>query len=217
MRVAIYTRPFLNSHANEKAWGRGYVAIDCILPFFLSVRFDDFFLANGAMAQRNLFFSLLVLDLVYFLAEKDGEELETTSCFVGITSYVQQEVLKLTVLLLAILQLCHALDTVLITEAEHQSRNSGAIPFLSSGTNKTTNKLVALQTAEASFTKTTPQSTPVSAIDTTISHPDLGVTMSGSLNWSLHYNVLCSKAYRILGLLRHLFSPSCSVQAKKLL
>ena len=32
-----------------------------------------------------------------------------------------------------------------------------------------------------------------SAIDTTISHRDLGVTMSSSLNWSLHYNVLCSK------------------------
>ena len=49
------------------------------------------------------------------------------------------------------------------------------------------------------------------------SYTDLGVTMYSSLNWSLHYNVLCSKAYRILGLLRRLFSPSCSVQAKQLL
>ena len=41
--------------------------------------------------------------------------------------------------------------------------------------------------------------------------------MSSRLNWSLHYNVLCSKAYRMLGLLRRSFSSSCSVQAKKLL
>ena len=43
------------------------------------------------------------------------------------------------------------------------------------------------------------------------------INMSSSLNWSLHYNVICSKAYKILGLLRRLFSSSCSIQAKKLL
>ena len=56
-----------------------------------------------------------------------------------------------------------------------------------------------------------------SAIIATNSRRDLGITMSYALNWSLCCNVLCSRVYRILGLLCHLFSPSCFVQASKLL
>ena len=56
-----------------------------------------------------------------------------------------------------------------------------------------------------------------SVIASPSSHRDLGIMMSRTLSWSHHYNILCSKAYRTLGLLRRLFSSSCSVQAKKLL
>ena len=48
-------------------------------------------------------------------------------------------------------------------------------------------------------------------------HRDLGVLMSSDLNWTPHPDHICSKAYRLLGLLRHTFSSSCSPQIKKML
>ena len=49
------------------------------------------------------------------------------------------------------------------------------------------------------------------------SHKDFGIRMSMALNWSIHYNVLCSKACQMLGLLCCLFSTSCSVQTNELI
>ena len=46
-------------------------------------------------------------------------------------------------------------------------------------------------------------------------HKDLGIFMSEDLTWSSHYDYLCAKAYRTLGLLKRTFSSSLSVTAKK--
>ena len=44
------------------------------------------------------------------------------------------------------------------------------------------------------------------------SHRDLG---SNTLDWTLHYNAICCKAYKLLGLIHHTFSSSCTVAAKR--
>ena len=49
------------------------------------------------------------------------------------------------------------------------------------------------------------------------SHKDLGVIISANLDWSDHYNHICSQAYRTLGLLRRTFKNCTSANAKKLL
>ena len=53
---------------------------------------------------------------------------------------------------------------------------------------------------------------PISTRDT---HRDLGIMLQSDLNWASHYNLICSRAYRILGLLKHSFSMSLSVAAKR--
>ena len=44
---------------------------------------------------------------------------------------------------------------------------------------------------------------------------DLGVLVSDDLSWSAHYDLLCSRAYKILGLLRRVFNNVFSIAAKK--
>ena len=52
---------------------------------------------------------------------------------------------------------------------------------------------------------------------TNTTHKDLGIILSVDLSWDYHYEHITSKAYRMLGLLRHTFSKSLSISAKKLL
>ena len=47
------------------------------------------------------------------------------------------------------------------------------------------------------------------------SHRDLGIHMSKDLSWSSHYDHICAKAYRTLGLLQCTFSSSLPVHTKK--
>ena len=44
---------------------------------------------------------------------------------------------------------------------------------------------------------------------------DLGVLVSDDLSWSAHYDLLCSRAYKILGLLRRVFNNVFAIAAKK--
>ena len=44
---------------------------------------------------------------------------------------------------------------------------------------------------------------------------DLGVLISDDLFWSAHYDLLCSRAYKILGLLRRVFNNVFAIAAKK--
>ena len=44
---------------------------------------------------------------------------------------------------------------------------------------------------------------------------DLGVLISDELSWSAHYDLLCSRAYKILGLLRRVFNNVFAIAAKK--
>ena len=44
---------------------------------------------------------------------------------------------------------------------------------------------------------------------------DLGVLVSDDLSWSAHYDLLCSRAYKILGLLRRVFNNVFTIAAKK--
>ena len=44
---------------------------------------------------------------------------------------------------------------------------------------------------------------------------DLGVLVSDNLSWSAHYDLLCSRAYQILGLLKRVFNNVFSIAGKK--
>ena len=44
---------------------------------------------------------------------------------------------------------------------------------------------------------------------------DLGVLISDDLSWSAHYDLLCSRAYKIIGLLRRVFNNVFAIAAKK--
>ena len=46
-------------------------------------------------------------------------------------------------------------------------------------------------------------------------HRDLCILISGNLPWTSHYELICSRAYRMLGLLRRVFSAQVCVSAKK--
>ena len=50
---------------------------------------------------------------------------------------------------------------------------------------------------------------------TNTTHKDLGIILSVNLSWDYHYEYITSKAYTMLGLLRHTFSKSLSISAKK--
>ena len=51
-------------------------------------------------------------------------------------------------------------------------------------------------------------------IKSVLQHKDLGVTFSSDFNWSAHYNILTTKAYKTLGLIRRTFK-NISINAKK--
>ena len=51
----------------------------------------------------------------------------------------------------------------------------------------------------------------------TDSHTDLGIVMSADLSWQKHYDLISSRAYKTLGLLRRTFNTTNSVHIKKLL
>ena len=48
-------------------------------------------------------------------------------------------------------------------------------------------------------------------------HRDLGIMMSSDLTWSNHLKLIASRAYKVLGLIRCLFSSSLDIKAKKIL
>ena len=45
--------------------------------------------------------------------------------------------------------------------------------------------------------------------------PDLGIVFTNSLTWQDHYEMVSSKAYKPLGLLRRVFKDSKCTQARK--
>ena len=46
---------------------------------------------------------------------------------------------------------------------------------------------------------------------------DLGILISSNLDWTHHYNNLCSSAYKLLGLFRRTFSAQCPHSVRRLL
>ena len=46
-------------------------------------------------------------------------------------------------------------------------------------------------------------------------HKDLGVFIAGDLSWSVHYDHICSRAYKMLGFLRRVFCRANTIIAKK--
>ena len=54
-------------------------------------------------------------------------------------------------------------------------------------------------------------------IITNTTHKDLGIILSTDLSWNHHHEYITSKAYRMLGLLRHTLSKSSNISVKKLL
>ena len=55
------------------------------------------------------------------------------------------------------------------------------------------------------------------SIEESSSCKDLGIIITNSLAWQEHYNMISSKAYKSLGLLRRVFKNSSSFQARKTL
>jgi len=45
-------------------------------------------------------------------------------------------------------------------------------------------------------------------------HKDLGVTLSVNLEWTTHHDIILSKVYKTLGLIRRIFSPLIQSQTK---
>ena len=52
-------------------------------------------------------------------------------------------------------------------------------------------------------------------ISSIAAHKDLGLFVSADLTWRSHYQLISSRAYKMLGLLRRVFSSSVSVPAKR--
>ena len=46
-------------------------------------------------------------------------------------------------------------------------------------------------------------------------HRDLKIQMSTDLSWSTYYNIICSKAYKCIALLRRTFGKFGSVEARR--
>ena len=53
--------------------------------------------------------------------------------------------------------------------------------------------------------------TPIKSV---LQHKNLGVTFSSNFNWSAHYNIITTKAYKTLGLIRQTFK-TISINIKK--
>ena len=53
------------------------------------------------------------------------------------------------------------------------------------------------------------------AISSKTQYKDLGIIVSGDLSWHPHYQLITSRAYKMLGLLRRVFSNSIAVSAKR--
>ena len=51
----------------------------------------------------------------------------------------------------------------------------------------------------------------------TVCHRDLGILISGDISWSPHYDLICSRAYRMLVLMRRVFNNAICILAKKYL
>ena len=49
------------------------------------------------------------------------------------------------------------------------------------------------------------------SISSKTTHKDLGLILHNNLNWTNHYDHICSAAYRILGLLKRTFSSTCPI------